>query len=58
MKGLLEDKEAEPEKGADTAGEIEPVVDHDRELWELARRCRDLLAKRTVRDYPPGHWLG
>jgi hypothetical protein len=58
MKGLLEDRQLELEEGADTAGEIELVLDHDRELRELARRCRDLLAKQTVRDYPPGNWLG
>ena len=58
MKDLLEDRQPELEEGADRAGEIELVLDHDRELRELARRCRALLAKRTVRDYPPGNWLG
>ena len=58
MKGLLEDRQLELEEGADTADEVELVLDRDRELRELARRCRDLLAKRTVDDCPPGNWLG
>jgi hypothetical protein len=58
MKGLLEDRQLELEEGADTAGEIELVLDRDRELCELARRCRKLLAQAAPATCPPGHWLG
>jgi hypothetical protein len=58
MKGLLEDRQLELEEGADTAGEVELVLDRDRELRELARRCRQLLAQAAPTNCPPGHWLG
>jgi len=58
MKGLLEERQPELEKGTDTASEIEVVSDRDRELRELARRCRQLLAQAAPANCPPGHWLG
>ena len=58
MNGLLVHTQLEVDKGADTAGEIELVLDRDRELRELARRCRQLLAQPAPEIYPPGHWLG
>jgi hypothetical protein len=58
MKGLLEDRQPELETGTHTADEIELVVDCDRELRELAHRCRQLLAQAAPANCPPGHWLG
>ena len=59
MKGLLEDRHPELENDTDTVCEIElVVVDRDRELRELAHRCRQLLAQPAAEHCPPGHWLG
>ena len=34
------------------------IVKTDDDLRELVRRCRELLARPTAPDCPPGHWLG
>ncbi len=58
MKGLLEDRQGEQVQADATAGEIELVLDRDREFRELALRCRWLLAQQPAANCPPGHWLG
>ena len=59
MKGLLEDRRAEQQSDA-TADEIEPVLDREWELRELAHRCGRVLEQLPDANaiYPPGHWLG
>ena len=60
MNALLEGRHA-PLDVADT-DELDEAIDlttvDDRDLRDLARRCRELLAAKTTEDCPPGHWLG
>ena len=60
LKALLECREAELEATGteDIKAVIELRTNHDRELGELVRRCRELLAQADTTGCPPGHWLG
>ena len=60
MKALLKGRDADVEQTGvdDTEAVIELRVNHDRELREMVRRCREVLAQRGPKDCPPGHWLG
>ena len=60
MKALHEARGAELEQTGtdDTEAVIELRMNHDRELHEMVRRCREVLAQHGTEDCPPGHWLG
>ena len=45
MKGLLEERQPELEKGTDTASEIEVVSDRDRELSEFTGKLAALKTR-------------
>ena len=58
MKQLVEAPRVAEEPDGDDLEVVELVVLADEALRELARRCRELLAKEVTDDCPPGHWLG